>query len=162
MNVRLQYALAALSLASLPSTSALGAQLVSLHDVEIGKIGRTQEYVWGFDIEMHHGRILAVCRVPPGWSIAVEDYGEAGMWHEGGGHIGGDARLGHNALNQSNLDRLEDIILIDDLTPNDGQPVTFEGTITVISLGADDGDGPRPLMASNFVLKPAKRCPESN
>lgn len=161
MSVRPLSALAALFLALLPSASAFGAQLVSIHDVEIEKTIGTQDYVWGIDIEMHHGRILAICRVPPGWSIEVEDYGEAGMWHEGGGHIRGDARLGHNALKPSNLDQFEDFLLVDDQTPRSHQPIIFDGTITIVSVGASDHDGPRTLTRSNFVVKSSRACPAS-
>ena len=151
--------LVVLSIAFARLDPATAAQLVAIRGLDIVETFDTQDYVWGFDIEMHHGRILAICSVPPGWSIDVEDYGEAGMWHEGGGHIRGDARLGHNALNQSNLDLLIDFLLVDDATPNGQDPVTFEGTVTIVSFGSSDRDGPRKLKQSNFVLKRAKQCP---
>jgi hypothetical protein len=141
---------------------AMAAQLISIRGIDIVENTDTQDYVWGFDIEMHHGRILAICAVPAGWSIDVEDYGEAGMWHEGGGHLRGDVRLGHNALNQSNLNRFADFLLVDDMTPGGKQPITFEGTVTIVSYGPGDRDGPRKLKQSNFALKTADRCPAPN
>jgi hypothetical protein len=34
------------------------------------------ELLWGFDIQLQEGRIVAVCNVPEGWTISAENYGK--------------------------------------------------------------------------------------
>ena len=72
----------------------LAAELVGLQDVVLDP----GELVWGFDIHLQDGRIIAACAVPEGWKITAENYGEAAEYKDGGGQVQGGADFGYDAL----------------------------------------------------------------
>ncbi len=137
---------------------ATAAQLVSIQGIDFNGDDGGSGYVWHFEVEVKHGRILALCRVLDGWDIKIHDYAEAGDYKTGGAHIEGDAEFGHNAFTQNTLDRLQNLFLIDDVTPAGHQPVSFSGSVTVNFFG-DDPTKKQKLVSKNFILTPATLCP---
>src|SRR5712691_8298161 len=91
-----------LTVGQLGYAGAKGAQLLSIRDVPITSI----DYVWEINIEMHHGRILAACQVPSGWTLNIESRAETALEKEGGGHVAGKASVGHDALTTRSIDQL--------------------------------------------------------
>ena len=63
-----------------PIRPVLAQELVGLKNVAL----RTSELLWGFDIHLQEGRIVAVCNIPEGWTITAENYGEAALYKKGG------------------------------------------------------------------------------
>ena len=87
------------------------------------------ELLWGFDIQLQEGRIVAVCNVPEGWTISAENYGEAAAYRDGGGRAHGGADFGHDALSVTDLSQLGWLLLIDRSAVH-RKSVTLTGFIT--------------------------------
>jgi hypothetical protein len=125
-------------------------EVVGLKNVAL----RPGERLWGFDIELAEGRIIAVCAVPDGWKITAENYGEAGLYKNGGGRVQGTADFGHDALSADDMSELDAFLLVG-VSRVHGKPATFTGTITTSGPGVDRQI---TLGAANFVRSAASRC----
>ncbi len=113
------------------------------------------EAVWVFTLELHEGRIVAICNVPEGWTIKAENFGEAGNYKDGGGRIEASADFGHDALSEADLVQLEGFILIDRSSVH-GQRATLTGDVT---LSGPEGNRTMQLQPPQFLRKSAGACP---
>jgi hypothetical protein len=130
---------------------ALGAELVGLQNVVL----KPGELVWGFDILLQEGRIIAVCTIPEGWKITVENYGEAAEYKEGGGQVQGDADFGHDALSATKLSELWGLLLIDRSAVH-GKSAKLTGLITISGPSVNRKV---QLRSRNFSRREAAQCP---
>lgn len=71
----------------------------------------------------------------------------------------GGILVGAAALNRRSIDALEAMFFFDDPDPKRGGKTEFEGDILVGVYTTDIEGKERPLLASNFVLRSAERCP---
>jgi hypothetical protein len=133
---------------------AFAAELVSLHSREISR----DEHVWGFDIHLREGRIVSLCHVPEGWTISVENYGEAGDYKDGGGELKGNADFDHDTLTAKNLVPLEGIFLIDRSEVHHKR-ATLSGFLTTSDM---NGNRKLELEAGSFARAEADRCPTAS
>lgn len=126
---------------------AQAAQVLSVRGVDLG----TEEYVEGFEITTWNVKVLAVCRIPPGWSIKVANYVGNGGSLEGGasGTVAG--------LDRSSLNELNKMFLIADFNPNAG-PIKLDGTVSIRTYGTGTLRDVS-LQSSNYLLEPVERCP---
>jgi hypothetical protein len=127
------------------------AELVGLQNVVL----EPGEQVWGFDIHLQEGRIIAVCAVPEGWKITAENYGEAAEYKDGGGQVQGGADFGHDALSATELSELGGLLLIDRSAAH-GKSASLTGFIT--TSGPSDNRKVQ-LQPQNFLRREAAQCP---
>ena len=132
----------------------LAAELVGLQHVVL----EPEELVWGFDISLQEGQIIAVCTVPKGWKITVENYGEAAEYKDGGGEVQGDAGFGHDALSATDLSELGGLLLIDRSAVHH-KSATLTGFIRI--SGSSDNRKVQ-LQPENFLRREADQCPAPN
>lgn len=134
-----------------PIRPVLAQELVGLKNVAL----RTSELLWGFDIHLQEGRIVAVCNIPEGWTITAENYGEAALYKKGGAKAHGSADFGHDALSETDLSQLGGLLLID-RSPVHRKSATLTGFITT----SGPSDNRRVILRpENFVLREAAQCP---
>ena len=134
----------------------MSAELLSIQGLQL----EDTDYIWGFDVKMDHGRILAICNVPAGWTLNIQNHSETAMDKGGGAQITGEASWGHDAIAMVGRGELTTLILVDTSFLG-ARSVSFAGTLTVISYSGRN-DGKIELRPSNFALHPAKGCPMSN
>ncbi|MGD0892394.1 MAG: hypothetical protein ABR923_12765 [Terracidiphilus sp.] len=130
---------------------ALAQELVGLQNVSL----KPDELLWGFDIQLQEGRIVAVCNVPEGWTITAENYGEAADYKDGGGRAHGGADFGHDALSVADLSQLGWLLLIDRSAVH-RKSATLTGFITTSGPGDNRKVKLRP---ENFASREAAQCP---
>jgi hypothetical protein len=128
-----------------------GRELVGLRNVAL----EPGELVWGFDIQLREGRILAVCRVPQGWKITSENYGEAALYKDGGGAAQGSADFGHDALSATDLSEFGGLLLVDRSAVHQTSP-SFSGLVTT---SGPSGNRKVQLRPQDFWRRGADRCP---
>jgi hypothetical protein len=128
-----------------------GAELVGLQNVTL----KSGELLWGFDVHLQEGRIVAVCSVPEGWTITAENYGEAALYKEGGAKAHGSADFGHDALSGADLSQLGGLLLIDRSAVH-RKSATLTGFITI--SGPSDNRKAK-LRPENFTRREAEQCP---
>jgi hypothetical protein len=132
------------------------AYLLSIAEIALAP----REYVDRFSIDTWEVEILAICRLPPGWTIT------AGKDATPTGSIGGEASHGVTFLDAARLSELQDMALIAldgpvDWQPHGTIPATFAGHAEVGIYGTGD-DLPRrriAFTAANLRLTPAAGCP---
>ena len=102
---------ALLFLLLLGGTQAGGAaELVGFKNIAL----KPDERIWSFEIELKEGRIVALSKLPVGWEITLESFGERGDYKEGGGEIRGNAGVGHDAWSPDMLAELGPFLLLDE------------------------------------------------
>lgn len=120
------------------------------------------EYVDGFTVDTWGVRVLAVCRIPPGWEI------RAGRAASLDGVIAGRASHGVTFLNRARLSQLEGLALIRLDGPVQRReirrgsiswPATFAGHAEIGTYGVDERRRRVRLADANIRLTPATRCP---
>jgi hypothetical protein len=130
---------------------AFAAELVGLQNVTL----KSGELLWGFDVHLHEGRIVAVCNVPEGWTITAQNYGEAALYKDGGAKAHGGADFGHDALSGADLSQLGGLLLIERSTVH-RKSATLTGFIT--TSGPNDNRKVK-LGSENFTRREADQCP---
>jgi hypothetical protein len=135
---------------------AMSAELLSIQGLQL----EDTDFIWGFDIKMDHGRILAICNVPAGWTLNIQNHPETAMDKEGGAQITGESSLGHDAITMASRGELTALVLVDTSFLG-AYSVSFAGTLTVISYSGTN-DGKIELRPTNFTMHAAKGCPSSN
>jgi hypothetical protein len=129
----------------------IAAELVGLQSVTL----KSGELLWGFDIHLQEGRIVAVCNVPEGWTITAQNYGEAALYKEGGAKAHGGADFGHDALSGTDLSQLGGLLLIDRSAVH-RKSARLTGFIT--TSGPSDNRKVK-LRPENFTHREAEQCP---
>lgn len=133
---------------------ATGAELISLRGIRLAP----GSYVWGFRVNIRGARLLAVCRVPGGWSVQASNYPESGLYKNGGGEIVGGASVGHVAFDAAHLGELSRLFLIQP-DKHAGAP-RLDGSITVESFAeVGAGETSLTLTSEKFQHDPASHCP---
>ena len=137
---------------------AAATQLLSIVGLGI-PAGR---YVSSFDIQTWGVRVLAVCHIPPGWTVS------GGQDADPGGTLSGSASEGVTFLDPSHLGDLNGLFLVEvaDVHAAQGDlakdgwylPPTFDGKIEIGRYGNDTDTSPRRLVPSNIALVAAARC----
>ena len=91
---------------------ALGHELLSLRGIQLPAHG----YISSFHIDTWGVTVLAVCHLPPGWTVT------AGRSADPSGVLGGTASLGVTFLNSASLSEPDDLFLIEvsDYQPAEG------------------------------------------
>lgn len=130
------------------------AELVGLQNLPL----QSDDLLWGFNIHLTEGRIIAVCNIPEGWKITAENYGEAALNKDGGGEVQGGADFGHDALSVRNVSQLKALLLIDRSTVH-RKRATLSGELTVFRF--DNDNTKVPLGPHNFTRREAQQCPPS-
>ncbi len=149
-------AVIALALASQPAAPPK-TFLASIRGVRL----KANEYLSGFSIDTWGVEFLAVCHLPPGWSIT------AGTSASPDGKLSGQGSLGVTFLDPSRLSELNGLVLMTLVAPVQKEkiesasgiaPATFAGHAVVGTYG-QDGDRRLRISYRNVVLTPAKACP---
>ena len=121
-------------LLAIAGTQAAGApERVGFKNVAL----KPDERNWHFYIELKEGRIVALAKVPTGWEISLESFGERGLYHEGGGVIRGDAGIGHDAWTSDMLAELGPFLLFDESRVNH-LPAVLSGWVKISGVSGDD------------------------
>ncbi|WP_119422893.1 hypothetical protein [Desertibaculum subflavum] len=140
-----------LALASLLCLAATvpgqAAELLSIRGIT-----RTGEVLSRFRLDIANASVVAVCRIPRGWSIGATDIGN------GNSSVSGEAVPGAAPLRAATGPVLEDMFLIDQPEPT-AHPARFQGTATVAAQGSTQPPQDRPLDGGNIALSAAERCP---
>lgn len=121
----------------------------------------SDEYVEEFSIDTWGVRLLAVCRIPPGWTITAGGSAAQDGIMSGGGN--------HNVtfLDRARLDQLHGLVLLRLSGPIRMEevrsssaivPATFSGMVRVGTYGSDKSRELR-LDHTNVSLTPAIACP---
>jgi hypothetical protein len=129
----------------------LAQELVGLQNVAL----KRSELLWGFDIHLQEGRIVAVCNIPEGWTITAENYGEAALYKDGGGNVHGSADFGHDALSGTDLSQPGGLLLINRSAVH-RKSARLSGFIT--TSGPSD-NRKVTLRPESFVRREADQCP---
>jgi hypothetical protein len=141
-----------------PIAIAADTELLSIVGINLPENG----YVNEFNIETWGVEVLAVCRLPEGWTIT------AGKSADPSGILKGEASLGVTFLNQHRIGELRGLFLVhlesyqaeERVEPNVVYPATFKGTISVGTYGGGDIGGREIRIApTNLLRTPAARCP---
>ena len=114
------------------------------------------QYVSGFQIHTTNVEVLAVCKIPDGWSITAASQGGPN------GALEGQGVLGVAFVDGRNPDAFKGLFLIDTGRPAKGASAIgrmFEGSVTVGRYGADGKDAALALKPGSYRLLPATRCP---
>ena len=149
----------ALAGSALPSLADAG-ELLSIRGITLPEHG----YVKAFRIETWGVMVLAVCRLPPGWTIT------AGKSADPSGILAGEASLGVTYLNGQNLDQFRKLFLIEvsdyrerelpiPNVPGGVYPATFSGKLVVGTYGNHDDAHEVAIMPANLFREPATQCP---
>jgi hypothetical protein len=149
----------ALAGSALPSV-ADASELLSIRGIALPEHG----YVEAFRIEIWGVKVLAVCHLPPGWTIT------AGKSADPSGILAGEASLGVTYLNSQNLDQLRKLFLIEvsdyqvralpmPNVPGGVHPATFSGKLVVGTYGNHGDAHEVPIAPANLFREPATRCP---
>ena len=130
------------------------AQLVSIRGIEL----KNGAYIWNVNIEIHHARIIAVCRILDGWTTQEENHAEFASDKDLGAHFSAEATVGHVALSNREINQLQNLLLIEE-QPKTGT-MRFEGSYHIEGvLEGEAQTGDHKLANSSFALKTADRCP---
>ena len=132
-------------------------ELLSLRGIELTNGG----FISGFHIETFGVRVIAVCRFPPGWTIA------AGNSIDLSGTLDGNSGGGVANLDGPNAYRLDDLFLVEVIgyQPQERRkqgeinPALFSGKVSVGTYGDDVKSRDVELRPDNFVRHPASQCP---
>ena len=137
-------------------------QLLSLTGIKLKAFdGPGGEFVSAFEVNTWDVQVLAVCHIPPGWTVT------AGRNADFDGILSGVASLGVAYINASQLSELDAIFLVrvgKYREHDDGDctkhciPATFSGDVTVGTYGLD-ADSKLRLRPSNIHLQDASKCP---
>jgi hypothetical protein len=136
------------------------SELLSIRGITLPEHG----YVEAFRIDTWSVRVLAVCRLPPGWTIT------AGKSADPSGILAGEASLGSTYLNNKNLDQLHQLFLIEvsdyrerelpmPNVPGGVHPATFSGKLVVGTYGTHDDAHEVSITPANLLREPATHCP---
>ena len=156
--MRALLALVILAAANAPAL-AQQAQLLSFRNLAVPENG----YVAAFQFETWRVRVLAVCRIPAGWTITAENTATpAGLLSGYGSH--GAAFVGRDQL-----DRLDNVVMVavddyrtrDEAISSTGEriPASLKGVIHVGVYGSDAGPSPVALEPDSIILRDAGACP---
>lgn len=159
IRLRSMPVLLALVGSALPS-AADASELLSIRGITLPEHG----YVKAFRIETWDVKVLAVCRLPGGWTIT------AGKSADPSGILAGEASLGVTWLNNQSLDQLRQLFLIEvsgyqerelpmPNVPGGVFPATFSGKLVVGTYGNHDDAHEVPITPANLFREPATRCP---
>jgi hypothetical protein len=145
--------LAAAIVLTLPCASHAGARaLLSIVDLPIS----SGQYVSGFQIHTTNVDVLAVCKIPDGWSITAASQGGPN------GELDGQGVLGVAFVEGRNPAAFKGLFLIDTGRPAKGASAIgrmFDGSVTVGRYGADGKDATVALKPGAYRLTAATRCP---
>ena len=136
------------------------SELLSIRGITLPEHG----YVKAFRIETWGVTVLAVCRLPPGWTIT------AGKSADPSGILAGEASLGSTYLNSQKPDQLHQLFLIEvsdyrerelaiPNVPGGVFPATFSGKLIIGTYGNHDDAHEVPIAPANLFREPATRCP---
>lgn len=130
--------------------TAQATYLLSIADLPLA----ANEYAESFDIETWGVQIIAVCQIPPDWTIS------AGTDSAVTGSISGQAGHGVSAISRAshNLDLLRDLVLVR-VSPRASDRPPFSGSIRIGRYGSETFDRTQSLTAANFHRTPARQCP---
>ena len=139
---------------------AVAHELLSIRGVELSK----NAYISGFQVDTFGVRVLAVCRLPPGWTIS------AGNSIDLFGRLEGIANGGVAFLNRQHAGQLDNLYLVDvlDYQPRDRRipgergavdPASFSGKVSIGAYGNDATTHHVQLTPTNFVRTTASQCP---
>lgn len=134
------------------SSASSAAELIGFRALTLS----SKEHIWGFDIRLAEGRIIAVCQIPTGWTVNAENFGEAGNYKNGGGEIKGSADFDHDTLTAGDLKTLGSFVLID-VSEVHHKPATLSGSVDVAST--EVAAHKVHLDAKNFSRQPSSGCP---
>ena len=142
-----------------PPALAAPAQLLSIVGLGVPD-GR---YVSTFAFRTWNVRVLAVCHIPPGWTMT------AGRDADPGGVLSGSASEGMTFLSSANVGELTGLFLVQvenfhaarvgRCARSSCVPATFSGSIT-IGRYLDREAAPTRIRPSNIRLVAAPRCPD--
>lgn len=119
------------------------------------------EYVSGFEMQTWSVEVLAVCRLPTGWTVKAGNAGDPG------GVLSGSANIGAAFVDRERLDAFGSMFLVrvgryraeaDDEPEGTHFPATFSGTATIGRYG-QDGTRQVTLSGRNVRRRAAARCP---
>lgn len=131
---------------SVPVPAATVIKLISIKGLELGK----DEYLWGMTLRTKNLRVLAICRIPAGWSISSSNPSGSD------GTIEGGASGGVSALNMEQLKELQTMFLIK-LSNTIGWGIS--GVVDIENRGDQPDMAERTLDPENFFFESADRCP---
>lgn len=144
---------ALLFLLALPGQAlARGPELLSLAGLPV----QSGEYVAAFHIDTMSVDILAVCRLPSGWTLTAGNHGGPG------GELGGQATVGAAFVQGARPPEFHSLFLVDIAAaahPDPKAPPPFSGTVDVGRYGVDAPPATRPMISASYKLRPAARCP---
>jgi hypothetical protein len=154
MIVRPSRALAGALMFCAVASPACPRQLLSIQGITLA----SNEYVSAFEIKTWGIRVLAVCKVPRGWGISVDqDASPEGILTGTGGQGVTWADASDVKRRFLHLFRADDPAEIHD-TPQGSIPPTFNGRIKVGVYGPDFAVVWRRLKPENYVLVEANLC----
>jgi hypothetical protein len=136
----------AIALLCLAAGSADAAELLSIRGTT-----RSGEVLSRFRLEITNASVVAVCRIPRGWSISASNKGT------GDAEVAGEAVPGAAPLRAASAPSLDDMFLIDQPEPS-GHPARFQGSATVSQQGSTEPPRERRLDGGNIALEPAESC----
>lgn len=154
-------ALLAMVILAAANAPALGqqTQLLSLTNLAVP----TNGYIAAFQLETWRVRVLAVCRIPAGWTMTAENAATPD------GLLSGHASHGAASLGRDQLDRLENLVMVvvdgyrarDQVTSLTGPrtPASFKGVIHVGVYGSDVIPVAVPVEPDSIGLRDADACP---
>jgi len=142
------------------SNQATANELLSIRGIGLAENG----YISGFHVDTWGVRVLAVCHLPPGWTIT------AGNSADPSGVLEGTASLGVTFLNRHDVSQLDNLFLIDvvNYRPQEARlpnqpglihPASFRGKASIGVYGPDDTIHDVQLTPANLVREPASQCP---
>jgi hypothetical protein len=156
--MRALLALVILAAANAPAL-AQQAQLLSFRNLAVPENG----YVASFQFETWRVRVLAVCRIPAGWTITAENTATPA------GFLSGHGSHGAAFVGRDQLDRLDNLVMIvvdeyrtrDEAISSTGEriPASFKGVIHVGVYGSDANPSPVALEPDSIMLREAGACP---
>lgn len=154
-------ALLAMVILAAANAPALGqqTQLLSFRNLAVPENG----YIAAFQLETWRVRVLAVCRIPAGWTITAENAATPE------GLLSGHASHGAASLGRDQLDRLENLVMVvvdeyrarDEAISSTGArtPASFKGVIHVGVYGSDAAPVSVPVEPDSIGRRDADACP---
>ncbi|HJV42201.1 hypothetical protein [Caulobacter sp.] len=126
--------------------ASAATELVSLAWTPSG----SNQNLQAFDLEVSGLDVLAVCHVPPGWTINATGAGS------GVTELKGQATVGAAFISLDDLQEVAGLFLV---RARPGEPVGVSGDLTMGTYGGDEGQ--TEIKASPALLRrePADRCP---
>jgi len=112
--------------------------------------GSSNQNLQAFELEVSGLDVLAVCHVPPGWTINATGAGS------GVTELKGQATVGAAFIS---LDDLQDVAGLFLVRARPGEPLGVSGDITTGTYGGDEGQTQIKATPALLRREPADRCP---